>query len=98
MRNGDKVVQMIPAAGNTMRRLPEWRRDHLQPGCGVDRRRGSTGPSTRGRCRSSGGNWDGSPCSYAKGFVEFVYRDEANAAAGDARMAPCTPDAMRLGL
>ncbi len=24
----------------------------------------------------SGGNWDGSPCSYAKSFVEFVYRDE----------------------
>jgi hypothetical protein len=24
----------------------------------------------------SGGDWDGSPCSYAKDFVEFVYRDE----------------------
>ena len=24
----------------------------------------------------SGSDWDGSPCSYQKSFVEFVYRDE----------------------
>ena len=75
MKNGDKVVQMIPAAGYyaayqhgdeiTYNPVAAWIVIEDQHGGqrvdGVD---------------PSGGNWDGSPCSYAKGFVEFVYREE----------------------
>jgi len=75
MRNGDKVVHMIPAAGYyaayrdgeklTYHPVAAWIVITDQQGRqrvdGVD---------------PSGSDWDGSPCSYEKGFVEFVYRDE----------------------
>lgn len=75
MRNGDKVVHMIPAAGYyaayrdgekiTYNPVAAWIVIEDQQGRqrvdGVD---------------PSGSDWDGSPCSYEKGFVEFVYRDE----------------------
>jgi hypothetical protein len=75
MRNGDRVVQMIPAVGyyaayqnggeTIYNPVAAWIVVEDQQGRqrvdGVD---------------PTGGNWDGSPCSYAKGFVEFVYGDE----------------------
>jgi hypothetical protein len=75
MRNGEKVVQMIPAAGYyaayeqgeaiTYNPVAAWivveDRQGRQRVDGVD---------------PSGGDWDGSPCSYAENFLEFVYRDE----------------------
>ena len=51
-RSHDVTGFSAPTRPWLLRRLSAWRRDHLQPGRGVDRRRGSTGPSTRGRCRS----------------------------------------------
>jgi hypothetical protein len=75
MRNGDKVVHMIPAAGYyaayrdgeklTYNPVAAWILIEDQQGRqrvdGVD---------------PKGSDWDGSPCSYEKGIVEFVYRDE----------------------
>jgi hypothetical protein len=75
MRNGDKVVHMVPAAGYyaayqdgdelIYNPVATWIVIEDQEGRqrvdGVD-------PSGRG--------WDGSPCSIRKTFVEFVYRDE----------------------
>ena len=75
MKNGDRCVQMIPAAGYyaayrngdgiSYNPVAAWIVVEDQQGRqrvdGVD---------------PSGGDWDGSPCSYAKDFVEFVYRDE----------------------
>jgi hypothetical protein len=75
MKNGDRVVQMIPAAGYyaayqdgdeiTYNPVVAWIVVEDQQGRqrvdGVD---------------PSGVNWDGSPCSYADNFVEFIYREE----------------------
>jgi len=76
MRNGDRIVQMVPAAGYyaayrdgdeelTYNPVVAWIVLEDQQGHqrvdGVD---------------PSGEKWDGSPCSYRKDFVEFVYRDE----------------------
>jgi hypothetical protein len=75
MRNGDKIVHMVPAAGYYAA---------YRHGDGI-----AYNPvaawivleDLQGRQRvdgvdPSGSNWDGSPCSYAKDFVEFVDRDE----------------------
>jgi hypothetical protein len=75
MRNGDKIVCMVPAAGYyaayrhdddvTYNPVAAWIVIEDQQGHqrvdGVD---------------PSGSNWDGSPCSCATEFVEFVYREE----------------------
>jgi len=75
MRNGDRVVHMIPAAGYyavykegddlTYNPVAAWVVIEDQQGRqrvdGID---------------PSGSDWNGSPCSYQKSFVEFVYRDE----------------------
>ena len=75
MKNGDRCVQMIPAAGYyaayrngdgiSYNPVAAWIVVEDQQGRqrvdGVD---------------PSGVNWDGSPCSYAENFVEFIYREE----------------------
>ena len=75
MRNGDKIIHMVPAAGYyaayqhgdevTYNPVAAWVVLEDQQGRqrvdGVD---------------PSGVSWDGSPCSYAKDFVEYVYREE----------------------
>ena len=87
MRNGDRVVQMIPAAGYyaayqdgdeiTYNPVAAWIVVEDQQGRqrvdGVD---------------PSGADWDGSPCSYAKDFVEFVCTGTNENAADDTRTAP----------
>jgi hypothetical protein len=75
MRNGDSVVHMIPAAGYyavyqegdelTYNPVAAWVVIEDEQGRqrvdGID---------------PSGNDWNGSPCSDRKSFVEFVYRDE----------------------
>jgi hypothetical protein len=75
LKNGDKIVHMVPAAGYyaayqqgdnlTYNPIAVWIVLEDQQGRqrveGVD---------------PSGRNWDGSPCSYASDFVEFVSREE----------------------
>jgi hypothetical protein len=75
MRPGDKITHIVPAAGYyaayregdemTYNPVAAWvvveDENGLQRVDGVD-------PSRVG--------WDGSPCSYASEFVEFVYREE----------------------
>jgi hypothetical protein len=75
MKNGDKIVSMIPAAGYyaeykdgdepTFNPVAAWvvieDRQGRQRVDGVD---------------PSGDGWDGSPCGYRDAFVGFVYREE----------------------
>jgi hypothetical protein len=75
MRPGDKITQIVPAAGyyavyregdeTTYNPVAAWvvveDENGLQRVDGID-------PSRVG--------WDGSPCSHASEFVEFVYREE----------------------
>ena len=97
MRNGDKVVQMIPAAGyyaayqngdeityNPVRRGSSSRINRAVNAWTVSIQVAATGMDRRAATRKA--SW--SSCT---GTSE-------NAAAGDTRTAPCTPDAMRLGL
>jgi len=75
MRNGDKIVHMVPAAGCyaayqhddevTYNPVATWIVLQDQQG-----RQRVDGIDPTGR------NWDGSPCSYAKDIVEFVSREE----------------------
>jgi hypothetical protein len=75
MRPGDKILHIVPAAGyyavhkegdeTTYNPVAAWvviedEQGHQRVD-GVD---------------PSGIGWDGSPCSYASDFVEFVYREE----------------------
>jgi hypothetical protein len=97
MRNGDKVVQMIPAAGYyaayqngdeiTYNPVAAWIfvEDHRAVNAWTESIQvAATGMDRRAATRKA--SW--SSCT---GTSE-------NAAAGDTRTAPCTPDAMRLGL
>ena len=75
MRNGDKVVHMVPAAGYyaAYRHGDEIAYKSVAAWIVLE--------DLQGRQRvdgvdPSGSNWDGSPCSDAKDFVEFVDRDE----------------------
>ncbi len=75
MRPGDKITQIVPAAGYyavyregeelTYNPVAAWvvveDENGLQRVDGID---------------PSGVGWDGSPCSHASEFVEFVYREE----------------------
>lgn len=71
MRDGDKIVSMIPAAGY----LGESNDgDEATYNVGCDRGRAGSAPSRRNRSQWRG--WDGSPCGYRDNFVAFVYREE----------------------
>ena len=75
MRSGDTVVHMIPAAGYyaayqdgdelTYNPVAAWVVIEDEEG---RQRVGGIDPS--------GNDWQGSPCSERRSFVEFVYRDE----------------------
>jgi hypothetical protein len=87
MRNGDRVVQMIPAAGY----YTAYQDGDEIAGRGVDRRRGSTGPATRGRRRSE---WR------QLGRITVQLREELRGVRipGRAGTPPVTPDgALRAG-
>jgi hypothetical protein len=75
MRNGDKIIHMVPAAGYyaAYQRGDEVSYNPVVAWIVIE--------DQQGRQRvdgvdPSGGNWDGSPCSYAKDFVEFIFREE----------------------
>jgi hypothetical protein len=75
MRNGDRIVQMIPAAGYyaAYRDGDELTYNPVAVWVVVEDQQG--GQRVDG-VDPSGDQWDGLPCSYRTGFVEFVYRDE----------------------
>src|SRR3954462_12977926 len=75
MRNGDRIVQMIPAAGYyaAYRDGDELTYNPVAVWVVIEDQKG--GQRVDG-VDPSGEQWDGLPCSSRKGFVEFVYRDE----------------------
>jgi hypothetical protein len=75
MKNGDKVVQMIPAAGYYAA-YRDGERISYNPVAAWVVIEDQQGRQRVDGVDPSGGNWDGSPCGYARDFVEFVYRDE----------------------
>ena len=75
MRNGDRIVSMIPAAGYyaEYNNGEEAVYNPVAAWVVIEDRQG------RHRVDGvdpSGEGWDGSPCGYRDSFVAFVYRDE----------------------
>ena len=75
MRNGDRVVQMIPAAGYYAC-IPGRRRLTYNPVAAWVVIEDQQGGNAWTESTPAANDWDGLPCSSRKGFVEFVYRDE----------------------
>ncbi|WP_214369267.1 hypothetical protein [Pseudonocardia sp. H11422] len=75
MRSGDKIVHIVPAAGYYAHYRDGDEKSYNPVAAWV------VIEDEEGRQRvdgvdPSGTHWDGSPCSYASNFVEFVYREE----------------------
>jgi hypothetical protein len=75
MKNGDKIVSMIPAAGYYAEYKNNGKTIYNPVAAWV------VVEDMQGRQHvdgvdPSGDGWDGSPCGYRESFVAFVYRDE----------------------